>query len=168
MAFTSSHDENSWAGTEFERMGDGYAPFAVLTFLLDGVPMIYNGQEVGLDRRLKFFERDPIVWPKEIHPTTRLYQVLTSLRRAHLALHTGSPMRRLDTTDNATFYAVERAAAGKKVVGLFNLTAKEAKADLFDPALAGEWRDAFTGETVTLNALVPLDLKAWGYRVLVK
>jgi glycosidase len=168
MVFTSSHDENTWAGTEFDRMGMGYAPFAVLSFLLDGMPMIYNGQEAGLDRRLEFFERDPILWPKETHPTTRLYQVLTKLRRENPALHTGAPMRRLDTTDNATFYVVERAVGAKRVVGLFNLTPKDAKADLFDPALAGEWRDAFTGETVKLDALVPLDLKGWRYRVLVR
>jgi len=165
MVFTSSHDENSWAGTEFDRMGAGYAPFAVLTFLLDGVPMIYNGQEAGLDRRLKFFERDSIVWPKTEHPAARIYQLMTRLRRGHPALHTGAPMRRLDTTDNATFYAIERAAGDRKVVGLFNLTAKDAKADLFDPALAGQWTDAFTGETVTLNALTPLELKGWEYRV---
>jgi glycosidase len=167
MVFTSSHDENSWAGTEFDRMGAGWAPFAALTFLLDGVPMIYNGQEAGLDRRLEFFERDPIVWPKETHPATKLYQVMTKLRREHPALRTGAPMRRLDTTDNAALYVVERAAAGKRVVGLFNLTAKDVKADLFDPALAGAWRDAFTGEKVTLDPRVPLDLKSWRYRVLV-
>ena len=34
--------------------------------------------------------------------------------------------------------------------------------------LAGDWRDVFTGETVTLNALVPLDMKGWRYRVLVR
>jgi glycosidase len=168
MVFTSSHDENSWAGTEFDRMGAGYAPFAVLTFLLDGVPMIYNGQEIGLDRRLEFFSRDPIVWPRETHPATKLYQVMTALRRAHPALHTGAPMRRLDTTDNATFYVIERAVGDKKVIGLFNLTAKDAKADLFDPALAGSWRDAFTGEAVTLDSLVPLEMKGWRYRVLVR
>lgn len=168
MVFTSSHDENSWAGTEFDRMGAGYAPFAVLTFLLDGMPMIYNGQEIGLDRRLEFFERDPIVWPQETHPTMTLYRVMTALRRQHPALHTGAPMRRLDTTDNATFYVVERAAGNQRVVGIFNLTPKDGKADLFDPALTGEWRDAFTGETVKLDALVPLDLKGWRYRVLVK
>ena len=167
MLFTSSHDENSWAGTEFERMGSGYAPFAVLSFLLDGVPMVYNGQEVGLDRRLEFFERDPIVWPREPHPTTRLYQVLTRLRRAHPALHTGAAQRRLDTTENAAVYAVLREADGRKVVGWMNLTARDVKADLFDPALAGKWRDAFTGELVALDALVPLDLRAWRYRVLV-
>ena len=167
MVFTSSHDENSWAGTEFDRMGAGYVPFAVLTFLLDGVPMIYNGQEVNLDRRLEFFDRDPIVWPKETHPTTKLYQVMTKLRRENAALHTGSPMRRLDTTDNATFYVVERSAGAKKVVGIFNLTAKDSKADLYDAGLTGKWRDAFTGEVVTLNGFVPLEMKGWRYRVLV-
>ncbi len=149
-------------------MGAGYAPFAVLTFLLDGVPMIYNGQEINLDRRLLFFERDPIVWPKETHPTAKLYQVMTKLRRENTALHTGSPMRRLDTTDNATFYVVERSAGAKKVVGIFNLTAKDSKADLYDAALTGKWTDAFTGETVELNGLVPLDMKGWRYRVLVQ
>jgi cyclomaltodextrinase / maltogenic alpha-amylase / neopullulanase len=167
MVFTSSHDENSWAGTEFERMGMGFAPFAVLSFLLDGVPMVYNGQEAGLDRRLEFFDRDPIVWPQGTHPTTKLYQVLTKLRRTNPALHTGAAQRRLDTTDNAAIYAVLREAGGRKVVGWMNLTAKDTKADLFDPALAGTWRDAFTGETVKLGAFVPLDLKAWRYRVLV-
>lgn len=165
MLFTSSHDENSWAGTEFERMGAGYAPFAVLTFLLDGVPMIYNGQEAGLDRRLNFFERDPIVWPKEAHPAAARYRILTALRRSHPALHTGAPMRRLDTTDNGAIYAVLREAGGRRVVGLLNLTAKAVKADAFDPALAGSWRDAFTGAPVKLDSLVPLDLQAWEYRV---
>lgn len=168
MVFTSSHDENSWAGTEFDRMGAGYAPFAVLTFLLDGMPMIYNGQEAGLDRRLEFFERDPIVWPKETHPATKLYQVMTALRHANPALHTGAAMRRLDTTDNATFYVIERSAGERKVVGIFNLTAKDATADLYDAGLTGQWTDAFTGEKVTLDGLVPLNMKGWRYRVLVK
>jgi len=168
MIFTSSHDENSWAGTEFERMGAGWAPFAVLSFLLDGVPMVYNGQEAGLDRRLEFFERDPIAWPETPHPAARIYEVLTRLRREHPALHTGAAMRRLDTTENAALYAVLREAGGRQVVGFLNLTAKDTKADAFDPALAGAWRDAFTGEAVTFDALVPLDLRAWRYRVLVR
>ena len=34
MMFTSNHDENSWAGTEFERMGDAARVMALLTFTL--------------------------------------------------------------------------------------------------------------------------------------
>ncbi len=63
MFFTSNHDENSWNGTEFERMGDDAAEtFAVLTYMLPGMPLIYSGQEVGLNRRLQFFEKDSIDW----------------------------------------------------------------------------------------------------------
>ena len=46
--FTSNHDENSWAGTEFERMGDGHKTFAALCATLDGMPLMYSGQEEPL------------------------------------------------------------------------------------------------------------------------
>ncbi|MDP1579224.1 MAG: alpha-amylase family glycosyl hydrolase, partial [Candidatus Didemnitutus sp.] len=167
LVFTSSHDENSWAGTEFERMGGGAPAFGVLSFLLDGVPMFYNGQEIGLDRRLEFFEKDPIVWPATEHHLTPFYRTLTQLRRTQPALHTGAPMRRLDTTQNEAVYVVLRSAPGNKVVGLFNLTERDVNADVFDAALAGTWRDAFTGEIVTLQAHTPLAMGAWHYRVLV-
>ena len=52
LMFTSNHDENSWAGTEFERMGDAVRAMAVLCFTLpQGQPLIYTGQEVGYDHR---------------------------------------------------------------------------------------------------------------------
>ena len=62
MHFTSNHDVNSWDGTEYERLGALALPFAVLTALLPGMPMLYSGQEAGLNRRLEFFERDTIAW----------------------------------------------------------------------------------------------------------
>jgi hypothetical protein len=58
--------------------------------------------------------------------------------------------------------------AGGAGIGTGSSGARDAKADLFDPALTGEWRDAFTGEAVKLDALVPLEMKAWRYRVLVR
>ena len=47
MRFTTNHDENSWNGTEFERLGDAASTFAALTFLIPGMPLIYSGQETG-------------------------------------------------------------------------------------------------------------------------
>ena len=61
LMFTSNHDENSWAGTEFERMGDAAKVMAVLTFTLpNGQPLIYTGQEMGWNHRFQFFEKDPV------------------------------------------------------------------------------------------------------------
>lgn len=166
LYYTSNHDENTWQGTEFERLGGGTAPFAVLSFVLDGIPLIYNGQEIGLNRRLEFFQRDPIVWTE--HPSlTAFYRTLVQLKRSHPALHTGAAMRRLDTTQNDAVYAALREAGGRRVLALLNLTARDATADLYDPALAGRWRDAFTGETIEQPAAVTLSLATWGYRVLV-
>jgi len=60
MNFASNHDENSWNGTEYERMGNAVETMTVLTYTMPGVPLIYNGQEYDLKKRLKFFEKDTI------------------------------------------------------------------------------------------------------------
>ena len=89
MTFTSNHDENSWAGTEFERMGEAWEVMALLCFTLpQSQPLIYTGQEIGLDRRLAFFEKDPITdWSENRY--TRFYKFLTSLKHDNPALGSG-------------------------------------------------------------------------------
>ena len=62
MNFTTNHDENSWNGTVHERYGEGYKIFAVLMATVPGMPLVYSGQEAGLDKRLEFFEKDAINW----------------------------------------------------------------------------------------------------------
>ena len=89
LMFTSNHDENSWAGTEFERMGDAAQVMAVLTFTLpNGQPLIYTGQEMGWNHRFQFFEKDPIpAW--EENDYTAFYQNLIRFRHDHPALRAG-------------------------------------------------------------------------------
>lgn len=164
--YTTNHDENSWQGTAFERLGRGANTFAVLSFVLDGIPLIYDGQETGLNRRLKFFERDPIDW-KPDPAQTALYRRLCALHRTEPALATGATMRRVPTTLNASLYALLRERDGHRVLALFNLTGQPAKADAYDPAFHGAWIDAFTGARVELSGPVAVDLPAWGWRVLV-
>lgn len=89
LMFTSNHDENSWAGTEFERMGDAAKVMAVLTFTLpNGQPLIYTGQEMGWNHRFQFFEKDPVpAW--EVNEFAQFYQELIKFRHAHPALRPG-------------------------------------------------------------------------------
>lgn len=89
LNFTTNHDLNSWEGTDRERLGDGIQASTVLTYMMPGMPLIYTGQEAGLDRQLAFFERDPIDWVE--HPMTELYQELSAIKRRHPALAVGSP-----------------------------------------------------------------------------
>ena len=61
LAFITNHDENSWNGTEFERLGDAWRAFMVLSCTLPGAqPLIYTGQELGNQKRFQFFEKDPL------------------------------------------------------------------------------------------------------------
>ena len=90
LMFTSNHDENSWAGTEFERMGEAAKLMAVLTFTLpSGQPLIYTGQEMGWNHRFQFFEKDPIpAWEKNEY--FDFYKELIAIRHANPALAAGS------------------------------------------------------------------------------
>jgi hypothetical protein len=59
----------------------------VLSVVGEGVPLIYNGQEAGHDKRLEFFERDPIRWRE--HALGDLYRRLFALKRDTSALWNG-------------------------------------------------------------------------------
>ena len=89
LTFTSNHDENSWSGTEFEREGAAADACAVLCFTLPGSqPLIYTGQEIGLSRRLEFFEKDPITdWSSNKYTT--FWKTLVDLKHGHPALAAG-------------------------------------------------------------------------------
>ncbi len=86
MTFTSNHDENSWSGTEFERMGDAVKAMSILCWTLpNSQPLIYTGQEVGYDRRFAFFEKDIAPEWKD-NDWTAFYKYLTEFKHAHPAL----------------------------------------------------------------------------------
>ncbi|MBO2010719.1 alpha-amylase family glycosyl hydrolase [Hymenobacter negativus] len=62
MTFTSTHDINAWDGSEYERLGANAEAEGVLAMLWPGIPMLYNGQEAAMKKRLRFFDKDTIPW----------------------------------------------------------------------------------------------------------
>lgn len=163
LYYTTNHDENSWQGTVWERLGGGVRPFAILTFMLDGIPLIYDGQEAGLDKRLEFFEHDPIAWRPG--PLTGFYRTLCHLKTSNPALRTGSSMRRIATTENGSVYAILREGEDARVICFLNLTARDVTFDTADEALAGDWEDVFTNQVRPLESPVSMTLRSWEYRV---
>lgn len=89
LCFTSNHDENAWAGTEFARMGDALKAMTVLNFTLPcSQPLIYTGQEMGWNHSFLFFEKDPIpAW--EENEYTDFYKELIALKHNNPALRAG-------------------------------------------------------------------------------
>ena len=54
MIFTTNHDENSYNGTVYEKFGDAVKTFAVLCGVVKGMPLVYSGQEAGMNKALRF------------------------------------------------------------------------------------------------------------------
>lgn len=137
LNFITNHDENSWAGTEFERMGDAVKQMAVLTFCYPGMPMLYSGQEVGLSKRLEFFKRDPITYEDPMNMTA-FYKDLIALRDAHPSMYaptTGGLMVLLETSAPDEIFAFERRVENDGFVALFNFSDKEVSFNYRDGAM---------------------------------
>ena len=63
MHFLTNHDENSWNGTVKEKYGNQWKKWSILNYTLpQSFPLIYSGEEANNQRRLEFFEKDPITW----------------------------------------------------------------------------------------------------------
>jgi len=168
LRFLTNHDENSWNGTIDEKLGDAQKAFAAYLFTIPGVPLLYNGQEADLDKRLEFFKRDPIVWKdSDLRP---FYTKLVHLRTSHPALRHGTEGGALVTlkTDQKNVYAYKREKGDAAVVVLLNLSKKPLSVKLKDDATAGSYTELFTGEVYELAKAKPVQLDAWGYLVLTK
>ncbi|MBQ5434754.1 MAG: alpha-glucosidase C-terminal domain-containing protein [Bacteroidales bacterium] len=128
MNFVSNHDQNSWTGTNTEMYGDAVKQYAVLTFMLPGIPMLYNGDEVCLPKRLEFFEKDPIDWSEDPFGMTDFYKELIALRDEHSCLWIapwGGDMSVLPTDHPKEIFAFEREAEGDMCLAMFNFSDAE-------------------------------------------
>lgn len=169
MNFTSNHDENSWNGTEMERMGDARFAMAVLASTIDGMPLVYNGQETSLDRRLKFFDKDSIEWKKmDLVP---FYTKLLHLHQTNEALwvRDGSNRAQFITTPNPKEQLVYvRESNGHQVITVLNLSNKKTEFNFNSKSISGEYTDLFSGKKKTLNNANTVSLGPWGYQVFYK
>lgn len=163
MLFTSNHDENAWNGSEIERLGDGVEAFAVLTYSLPGIPMMYNGQEIGLARRLKFFEKDSIQWIDNPKYST-FYRKLNAIKHSNPALangNNGGKVKTFITNHPNKVLAFERTKGENCVITIANLNDKTIELDI---NLKGNYKNLFTDKIITINKR--LSMEPWGYYLL--
>jgi glycosidase len=170
MHFTSNHDENSWNGTEFERLGNSVKTFAALTYVINGMPLIYNGQEVGFNRRLQFFEKDIIDWNDSMD-FTPFYQKLNQLKKSNSALAAatkGADLVRVKTSNDVNVFAFTRSNEKDKVFAVFNLSALAQNIDLTGDDYIDSYTELFSNEKVEFNTEAKLTLEPWEFKIFVK
>ncbi len=123
MYFTTNHDENSWNGTIEERMGaNGHNFFVLATTFPYGMPLVYSGQEAGLNKRLAFFEKDTIDWSDSSR--YEFYQQMLTLKD-HPALangHEQGSFDRVSTPEKSGVYAYTRSKGKDQLLVVLNFS----------------------------------------------
>jgi len=105
--------------------------WAVL-YTLPGTPLVYSGDEIGLDHNIAFMERDPIDWESADVDYRPLLAELAAIRKGNPALYSGNygGAVRYTDIDRRAILAFSRQVDGNSIYCLFNLTGEEISADL--------------------------------------
>jgi glucoamylase len=123
MRFSDNHDERR----AIARFGEPAALAAsAFVFALDGVPMIYNGMEVGDTTESgapALFEKLPIFWAfEERRPEFRkFYKDVMALRRSSKALRRGS-LEWIGNSDESRVVSFARRADSEEVLVTINFS----------------------------------------------
>jgi glycosidase len=169
MRFTENHDENSWNGSAIEKYGKAAEMMAVFISVIPGMPLVYNGQEACNDKRLDFFEKDPIQW-KDCD-FKNIYTKLLNLKKSNKVLLNGKQGGKLvevNTDKDSTVYSFTRENMGDKIFVIFNMSNLPVNVKLAGEMIAGRYKELFTGENIVLKNSTDIRLDAWGYKVFVK
>ncbi|MFA6596270.1 MAG: alpha-amylase family glycosyl hydrolase [Ignavibacteriaceae bacterium] len=166
MRFITNHDENSWNGTEFERLGEGVKAFSVLVFTLPGMPLLYNGQEVGLNKRLSFFEKDPIEWKKSGY--TPFFETLTKLKKNFPVLDAGekgSLLEKVQNSDGDKVLSFVRMKGNQKVFVIVNLSDKKVSTKFSSVPEMKNAFEIFSKKKGKIGKSFAIDLHPWDFKI---
>lgn len=172
MRFSDNHDERRAIARFGER---GALAASVLMFTLDGVPLIYNGMEVGDTGESgdpALFERIPILWQiaNKRPEFPRLYPQLTALRRAHPALQQGET-EWISNSDETRVLSYVRRSGKEEFLIAINFSNRP-----FTGLVGADSNARYIEKTPSLEpansinkprpvSLPAINLEAWGFRI---
>lgn len=168
MLFSSNHDENAWDNSDVVKYGkEGAKLAAVLVSTYPGVPLLYNGQEVGSDQKLGLFDKFEINW-NQGKDFFEFYTKLFAIRKQHPALEEGT-YAIVKNKHPEKVYTFLRKKGNDVVLAAFNFASGERTVELTLPKnlQKKKFLNLFTGKKVDKKNVQKLALPAHGYRVFV-
>ncbi|HVO10342.1 MAG TPA: alpha-amylase family glycosyl hydrolase [Vicinamibacteria bacterium] len=178
LRFSDNHDEKR----AIARFGEPAALAAqALVFTLDGIPLVYNGMEVGDTTEsggAALSEKLPVFWAiAERRPEfPRFYREMIALRRAHAALRRGAT-RWLDNAAADRLVSFLRSDGEEEILVAVNLSSRPLEATLrlahgtaFSEITPAIPHPVQPGGAVPPRELRPVELPsialdAWGFRI---
>lgn len=167
LRFNTNHDKNAYDAPAVLKYGrQGAKAAAVLIFTFPGVPLVYNGEEAGNDKKLDLFEKVGIDW-RGNHDFRDLYQKLGALRRDHAALRRGEYLT-LKNSGSAKVFSFARQYGGDVVVVIINFDQTPQTVEMsLPPDLTGELIEYFSGMSFLAGQrTLRLSVDPLGYKIL--
>jgi len=163
LRFSDNHDEKRAIARFGER---GALAASALMFTLDGVPMLYNGMEVGDTTESgapALFERLPVFWQiAERRPEfPEFYRMIIPLRRAHAALRQGET-EWVGNSDPDRILTYVRRGAGEAFLIAINCSNRAYRGHV-QVAAGAPWREIT--QSGSGGGLPDLALGAWEFRI---
>ena len=173
MVYLSNHDVvQDKGGTEVTLFHKYLRPLTVLEFTVFGMPLIYNGQEIGYNPggSVSLAEKTPIDWSNPDSRTSELIRTLSNLKHTQQALNTGHTTGTLinHTATDPNVYVYERRQGDESVVVMLNFNDSQKTFSISGNLPGFTGKDAFTGNTGRMAAGESFTLPAQGYAVYVK
>ena len=172
MVYLTNHDQNYNDGghTLKDFYGDNRYGLTVLEFTFYGMPLIYNGQEIGDPDTLNYFTDAKVKWQQVDRKMQNTVRTLVALHHQQPSLAADAPVEFL-TTSQQDVLAWKRGP----VVAVVNFGAKEVQSLIADMPAGNyeQWLDSKTiGEkidiqTVSMDKSPTIRLEPFGYAVYV-
>lgn len=164
LRWISNHDDDAWDNTPlgiFQGINGSMAAF-VLAAYMGGVPLIYNGQEVGCPIKLSFFSSPTTKIDWTINPGVKeQYEKLISFRKSSEAVKSGS----IEIYNNTDIMAFKRIINTGEVLVIVNVRNSAIDYQLPAALQNSTWKDALSGLTVRLES--KLYLEPFEYRIVI-
>lgn len=152
LRFTTNHDESGIA-TPVELFNglQGAMAASVITICLQGAPLLYCGQEVGVSNRFMYSSQRPVNWT--MNPDTRkIYRQILRFYNSSNALRNGI----LHTYSDNNILAFNKTFQGENVLILVNCRNKISTFSLPAPFINSSWINIQDLKPVTLTSSITL------------
>ncbi|AHC16151.1 alpha-amylase family glycosyl hydrolase [Salinispira pacifica] len=161
LRFITNHDETAWDAAPPVLFGsqERAMAMAVAHMFMPGVPLVYNGQEIGNEESWAFFDKWNYDW--SMNPQVRDFYIrLGEIWQNEDALRFGDMRRiRLDNSEDTVAYV--RRTLDSELLILVN-TRNETAVPGLPPELHGSYTELFSDTPVQLNGETRLEALEYG------
>jgi len=142
LRYLENHDQDR--ATSFIKSEDALRNWTAFMYFQKGMTLLYNGQEVGAEKRPDLFNKDTINWNTDIDLSTDM-KILREIKKHPIFTNSAYEVRAYDAEDIAVAMHTGKT---ERMVGVFSFKGKEA--DVEAGIADGTYINYFDGKMVTV------------------